>query len=133
MNLCTSRSTQRLSILLAVIALAVVPTHLPATESSAHIVIGPNASAMEQYAARELQRYLYQVSGTFLTIQTATANAKLSGPSFLLGRPDTTALRYGNFGGLYFRCGLRVTWRHSNNKETCGAARLRYTPQGEGC
>src|ERR1035437_7573649 len=92
MTLCTSRSTQRLSILLAVIALAVVPTHLPATESSAHILIGPNASAMEQYAARELQRYLYQVSGAFLAIETAKPDGKLSGWVFLLGTRESNPL-----------------------------------------
>src|ERR1035437_6282009 len=92
MTLCTTRSTQRLSILLAVIALAVVPTHLPATESSAHILIGPNASAMEQYAARELQRYLYQVSGAFLAIETAKPDGKLSGRVFLLGTRESNPL-----------------------------------------
>jgi hypothetical protein len=76
----------------AVIALTVGAMQLSGADKSGQILIGKNASPMEQYAARELQRYLYQVSGTFLTIQTATADAKLSGPSFLLGRPESNPL-----------------------------------------
>ena len=56
------------SIMLAVIALGVGTTQLPGADKNGHIVIGQHASAIEQYAARELQRYLYQVSGSFLTL-----------------------------------------------------------------
>jgi hypothetical protein len=83
---------QHVSIILAIIALTVSPTHLPATDRSGHIVLGPNASAMEQYAARELQRYLYQVSGTFLAIETAKPDGKPSGLVFLLGTRESNPL-----------------------------------------
>src|ERR1039458_2297822 len=87
-----STPIQHVSIILAIIALTVSPTHLPATDRSGHIVLGPNASAMEQYAARELQRYLYQVSGTFLAIETAKPDGKLSGLVFLLGTRESNPL-----------------------------------------
>src|ERR1039458_1258176 len=80
-----SKPKQQLSIILAVVTLALGPIRLHAAGSSGHIVIGPNASAMEQYAARELQRYLYQLSGAFLAIETAKPDGKLSGRVFLLG------------------------------------------------
>src|ERR1035437_3312002 len=80
------------SIVLAVIALGAGPTQLPAADRSCHIVIGQHASAIEQYAARELQRYLYQVSGSFLNIEAATPDGKLSGLVFLLGTRESNPL-----------------------------------------
>ena len=80
------------SIGLAVIALAVGARQLPAADSSGHIVIGQHAAAIEQYAARELQRYLYQVSGSFLTIEAATPEGELSGRVFLLGTRESNPL-----------------------------------------
>lgn len=54
---------------------------------SAQIVIGAEASEIEQYAARELQRYLYALSGTLLPITTdAKAN---SDAAFVVGQPGT--------------------------------------------
>jgi hypothetical protein len=47
---------------------------------------------MEQYAARELQRYLYQVSGSFLAIETAKPDGTLSGQVFLLGTRESNPL-----------------------------------------
>jgi hypothetical protein len=90
-----SISIPRLSILLAAIALAVGPTQLPAADTTGHIVIGPNAPALEQYAARELQRYLYQVSGAFLPIETAKPDRKLAGRAFLLGTRESNPLIAG--------------------------------------
>src|ERR1035441_10617226 len=87
-----STPMQHVSIILAIIALTVSPTHLPATDRSGHIVLGPNASAMEQYAARELQRYLYQVSGTFLANAEVWAYGKPSGLVFLLGTRESIPL-----------------------------------------
>ena len=46
------------------------------------IVVGRHASAMEQYAAAELQRYLYQLSRTLLQIKAETAGR----PATRLGR-----------------------------------------------
>lgn len=51
------------------------------------IVIGANAPETERYAARELRRYLYQLSGEHLPIRPDTAGAK--GPSFVVGTPAT--------------------------------------------
>ena len=51
------------------------------------IVIGAKATSIEHYAARELQRYLYQLSATLPEIAFATDNRR--GPVFLLGRAET--------------------------------------------
>ncbi len=72
-------------VLWAVVALGVSGAQLRAVDRPGHILIGLNASAMEQYAARELQRYLYQVSGTLLPIEAAKPDTELSGKSFLVG------------------------------------------------
>src|ERR1022692_4450407 len=92
MNLEPSTSKLRLSILLAVAAMTFAPTKLFAVDRSGHIVIGANASALEHYAARELQRYLYQVSGSFLAIETARSEEKRSGQVFLLGTRESNPL-----------------------------------------
>ena len=92
MNLGLSNSKQHLSIILAVIALALGPMRLHAADKGGHIVVGADASAMEQYAARELQRYLYQVSGSFLTIETPRSNGMLAGRLFLLGTRESNPL-----------------------------------------
>jgi hypothetical protein len=47
---------------------------------------------MEQYAARELQRYLYQVSGRFLPIERAHPGGTPSGRVFLLGTRESNPL-----------------------------------------
>ncbi|MFA5817622.1 MAG: alpha-glucuronidase family glycosyl hydrolase [Bacteroidales bacterium] len=54
------------------------------------IVLSPNATALEQYAAQELQRYLYQVTGEKLDIQTGTE--KVNPKSFILGQRTTNPL-----------------------------------------
>ncbi|MFA6127300.1 MAG: carbohydrate-binding protein [Bacteroidales bacterium] len=48
------------------------------------IFISPNATEIEQYASLELQRYLFQVTGEKLEIQTSEANIKPG--SFILGQ-----------------------------------------------
>ncbi len=46
----------------------------------------PRRPPIEQYAARELQRYLYQLSGGLPAIETAKQDTPLVGPAFLIGR-----------------------------------------------
>jgi hypothetical protein len=74
------------------VALAISATQVSGAGKSGCIVIGPKASAIEQYAARELQRYLYQVSGSFLAIEIAKPERVLPGPLFLLGTRDSNPL-----------------------------------------
>jgi hypothetical protein len=83
---------QSTSAFVILVALAISATQLPAKDGNGHILIGPKASPMEQYAARELQRYLYQVSGSLLTIDTAQPGSTLSGRVFLLGTLDSNPL-----------------------------------------
>jgi hypothetical protein len=87
-----SKQKQPGAALLVLIALTAVPTLLLASDSPGQILLGPNASPIEQYAARELQRYLYQVSGSLLTIETAKPERALSGLVFLLGTRDSNPL-----------------------------------------
>jgi hypothetical protein len=54
------------------------------------ILVGAKASTMEVYAAKELQRYLYQISGTQLELRRG--EEKIRHPSFLLGRPESNPL-----------------------------------------
>jgi hypothetical protein len=42
--------------------------------TSGQIIVGANAPEMEKYAARELQRYLYEISGTLLPINSDSAS-----------------------------------------------------------
>ena len=56
----------------------------------AQIVIGAKASELEQYAAKELQRYLYQLSGTLPQITPDSKN--LNAPTFLVGQTRTNSL-----------------------------------------
>jgi hypothetical protein len=88
--MCKSKQLQ--ATLLALVTLSVSLPRLPAADSNGHIVIGEKASAIEQYAARELQRYLYQVSGSLLAIEVARPGRKVSGRVFLLGTRDSNPL-----------------------------------------
>ena len=54
------------------------------------IVVGRHASAMEQYAAAELQRYLYQLSRTLLQIKAETAGDRQ--PALVVGQVRTNSL-----------------------------------------
>ncbi|MCU1659184.1 MAG: putative secreted glucosidase [Pseudonocardiales bacterium] len=60
-----------------------------AASTTPAIVIGAKAPDLEVYAARELQRYLAELTGTRPAIQTD--NAPLSGPAFLIGVPSSNA------------------------------------------
>ncbi len=77
---------------LVLFLLAVAAFAVAGAEQHGCILLGRNASAIEHYAARELQRYLYQVSGSFLAIETASPDAKLSGCVFVLGRRESNPL-----------------------------------------
>ena len=79
--------TRRCGFLLgAVLLVAGWGAAAAAADSPGVILIGPGAPPMEQYAARELQRYLYQLSGRLPAIETAKQDAPLAGPAFLIGR-----------------------------------------------
>ncbi len=81
-----------LALLSAVSALAANAAQVAEAAANDHIVIGQNAPAMEQYAARELQRYIYQVSGSLLAIETAPPGGGPSGRVLLLGTRDSNPL-----------------------------------------
>ena len=72
------------SVLISFIAL-VMPTSVGARQ----IVIGLQAAPMEKLAAKELQRYLWQVSGVRLEI---TTGEDVSPGSFLIGQRQTNPL-----------------------------------------
>ncbi len=54
------------------------------------IVIGGKASPLEHYAAAELQRYLYELSGTLLEIKSQAAGGQRS--AFVIGQVQTNPL-----------------------------------------
>ncbi|MHB1000614.1 MAG: alpha-glucuronidase family glycosyl hydrolase [Armatimonadota bacterium] len=58
--------------------------------TDASIIIGANAPAKEQYAAKELQRYIYQLSGVQLPIKDDSA--PVNGQAFIVGTPGTNQL-----------------------------------------
>jgi len=59
-----------------------------ATPPAGRIVVDANASSYEQYAAKELQRYLYQLSGGWLEIGSEWDPQK---PCFVIGRAERLA------------------------------------------
>ena len=85
-----SNARQYLSV--AVLALAVRAAQVHGSDTGGHILIGQEASATERYAARELQRYLYQLSGSLLSVETAKADSRLSGRVFVLGTSRSNPL-----------------------------------------
>jgi len=62
---------------------AVIAPRMILAETPAPIVVGAKASEMERYAAKELQRYLYQISGTLLPIETSVAGGEAA--TFVIG------------------------------------------------
>ncbi|TSA24684.1 carbohydrate-binding protein [bacterium] len=60
------------------------------TNGDAQIVIGAKASELERYASKELQRYLYQLSGTLPEIRTDPKS--LDSPSFIIGQTRTNSI-----------------------------------------
>lgn len=63
--------------------LTIVSSTLIAQEEG-QIILGTRPSPMEHYAAKELQRYLYQLSGTWLEIVAGTVEVRH--PSFIIGQ-----------------------------------------------
>ncbi|MCX6134280.1 MAG: carbohydrate-binding protein [Ignavibacteriales bacterium] len=62
-----------------------------ATKSDAvRIVIGAKASELERFASKELQRYLYQLSGTLPEIRTDSKS--LDCPTFIIGQTRTNSI-----------------------------------------
>jgi len=60
------------------------------TDDASQIIIGSQSSPLERYAARELQRYLYQVSGTLLEIRQDVTDIRT--PAFVIGQVTTNPL-----------------------------------------
>ena len=56
---------------------------------SGQIIVGDKACELERYAARELQRYLYQISGQMLHLVSDAEPVEK--PSFIIGREKTNA------------------------------------------
>jgi hypothetical protein len=54
------------------------------------IIVGTNASPMEQYAAKELQRYIYQLSGAWLDVKPGVQ--EINEPSFVIGQLQTNSM-----------------------------------------
>ena len=77
------------SLLFCVIFVFLLCTEGRAEAGNRQIIIGAQALQLERFAAQELQRYLWQVSGTFLEI--STAETPPSG-SFILGQRKTNPL-----------------------------------------
>ena len=69
------------------ISLTVIST-LPAAPPPGRIVVAANASPFEQYAAKELQRYIYQISGSRLEIG---AKLEPTTPCFVIATADRLA------------------------------------------
>lgn len=70
--------------------LAIFVPAYSAKGADGQIIIGQNAPEFERYAAGELQRYLYQLSGSFLTINSDTA--EIDCRSFVIGTKESNAL-----------------------------------------
>src|SRR5512145_1367018 len=60
------------------------------TIANGQIILGSTATELETYAARELQRCLYKLSGDFLPI--VADDAQLDKASFVVGRPENNKL-----------------------------------------
>jgi hypothetical protein len=69
--------------ILALVLLALLPS-LVLSKVQGEILIGRNAGPLETYAAKELQRYLYQLSGSLLEINENSRAVRK--PSFVIGR-----------------------------------------------
>jgi hypothetical protein len=65
-------------------------TTRPPKNGVAQIVIGTKASQLERYASKELQRYLYQLSGTLPDIRTEPKS--LDRPTFIIGQTRTNSI-----------------------------------------
>jgi hypothetical protein len=72
--------------------------------STGQIIVGASAPEMEKYAARELQRYLYEISGTLLPVNTDSA--AIDRASFVVGQKTTNSKINDLVNGGYFTVGL---------------------------
>lgn len=70
---------------LAVSLLGVTPS--ASAIASGQIVVGVNATALERYAGQELQRYLYQLTGTYLPVVSDAA--AINTASYFVGQRTT--------------------------------------------
>lgn len=79
------------SILLLITTILISNTlDAEASISRQNIIIGRNASAKEMYAARELQRYIYQLTGSLLSICNDSDSS--SKGAFVIGQVSTNSL-----------------------------------------
>ena len=66
------------------------PSPAGGTTEQISIYVGRDAPALEQYAARELQRYLYQLSGSLPNVRAGVT--AVDEPGFIIGRRKTNPL-----------------------------------------
>lgn len=88
------RSKRLLSFLLAfVLCASFLPqlTPVSAAESDFKIVVGENMTEMQEYAAKELRKYLYQLSGEDVPIVPAAKDMDLTN-AFVLGTQGSNSL-----------------------------------------
>ena len=76
--------------LITMIVLTIFVSVNSAQGADAQIIIGKDAPEFERYAGRELQRYLYQLSGSFLPVNSDAA--KIDCRSFVIGTKSSNAL-----------------------------------------
>ena len=72
------------------LSIAIPPNLVSGAYIETQVVVGVNATSIERYAARELQRYVYQVSGRPPHIVTDLTNVHR--PSFVVGQRHTNRL-----------------------------------------
>lgn len=85
MKICKKLVSCLLTAVLALTALAPMSVAAePGDEQGFQIVVGKAATDMQDYAAKELQKYLYQLSGTHVPIVTETEGMELTN-AFVLG------------------------------------------------
>ena len=88
-NLISKMIRNRSLSILAMLLLVINPGAWATGPQAMQITIGEQATPLETYAARELQRYLYQISGTFLEINKAAGNVSKPPSGFILGQRAT--------------------------------------------
>lgn len=71
--------------------------------TSGQIIVGASAPETEKYAARELQRYLYEISGVLLPVNTD--GAAIDKASFVVGQKTTNSKINTFVTGGYFTVG----------------------------
>lgn len=71
--------------------------------TAGQIIVGASAPEMEKYAARELQRYLYEISGTLLPVNSDSA--AIDKPTFVVGQKTTNTKINDLVNAAYFTVG----------------------------